>query len=64
LNIDQSNFFVHSEFKGYDFDYASGNDIALIGLDQHQNWRLDDFIALNQEERLKQNNKNNYLSYF
>jgi hypothetical protein len=51
LNIDQSNFFVHSEFNDDKFDFASGNDIALIGIDQHQNWRLDAFIAFNQEER-------------
>jgi len=51
LHIDQSNFFVHSEFKDDKYEFASGNDIALIGIDQNQNWRLDDFIAFNQAER-------------
>ena len=65
LHIDQSNFFVNSDHQGIEIiDLASGNDIALIGIDQHQNWRLDDFIAFNQEERKKQSNGNNFMPYF
>ncbi len=48
---DQSNFFVPSEFKGTELDFASGNDIALIGIDQDQNSRIDAFIAFNDEYR-------------
>jgi hypothetical protein len=51
LKIKKSNFFIHSEYKDEAHDLESGNDIALIGIDQHQNWRLDAFIAFNQEER-------------
>ncbi len=64
MNIDQSNFFVHSEYKDDKFDFASGNDIALIGIDQDQNSRLDAFIAFNQEKREKKNNNKNFLTYF
>ena len=64
LHIHQSNFFVHGDFNDDKFDFASGNDIALIGIDEHQNWRLDDFIAFNQEQRKKFNDGNNFMPYF
>ena len=49
LNIDQSNFFIHSEYKDEAHDLKSGNDIALIGIDKNHYHLLDKFIENNYQ---------------
>ncbi len=41
---------VHSKFKGGESDFASGNDLVLIGIESDHYGRLAEFISYNKQQ--------------
>ena len=44
MHLGKDSFLIHNKFKGGESDYASGHDIALIGIEKGHYGLLEEYI--------------------